>query len=370
MSLSDNVPCQKPELCGVKSHRPGTLAACMTLKRAKGSGAGATSKLAAMPSLATNKYDSSEEALGVRTEEVLEQVLAGTTVDILMAGSEDEGVGIRRFLQLNPTGEAGNMFASVDSAVTARIETKEGLVVYATDFGAIKSFTFKDGGKRTGYVHPTDADGEDISSQITTQEYDHLAYADKMAMAVGFRESLDPRGELSDDQLNWYAVQQTVSIERPDNTPFLNEVGEAHLSDALLGGKGQIVLETTADGIEKSILLNEYGNQLEDLYWITENPLRAKIKTASGVESFGTLDMRKEYTFKDGVTVEGWVRPNDEAGHDNSKDITSAEYEELRQLAGLAKTLGDKDRVDRNGTMGVFNRNREVVRRVMDQVKE
>lgn len=50
---SKNVPCKKPELCGVQTHRPGTVALCSVSPGAKGKSVGAQATLSKAPKLAS-----------------------------------------------------------------------------------------------------------------------------------------------------------------------------------------------------------------------------------------------------------------------------------------------------------------------------
>lgn len=89
-STTGNTPCTKPELCGVKTHRPGTQALCQQTKGVKGA-TGSASNLTAQPKITSNadrtplEFDDEGFAdIDVNGNEVLE------SMDV-MAMDDDEG---------------------------------------------------------------------------------------------------------------------------------------------------------------------------------------------------------------------------------------------------------------------------------------
>ena len=93
------IPCKNPELCGVRSHRPGTASKC----KATGSGASqsATNRLGAAPKLASAKQDDVPVSGPELREFLKESVgLSHRMIDVMKRGSEQVEAGVRKELNL------------------------------------------------------------------------------------------------------------------------------------------------------------------------------------------------------------------------------------------------------------------------------
>lgn len=84
-----NTPCTKPEVCGVQTHRPGTVALCMTASNKGGSAA--ASNLAGAPKLSS----ASTQPSGIDYSELEPDEVAEAVVDhhgIYVAEAHNEGL--------------------------------------------------------------------------------------------------------------------------------------------------------------------------------------------------------------------------------------------------------------------------------------
>ena len=193
-----NVPCKNPKVCGVKSHRNGTVARCMTTPNRRTPGMkDAAPALTAVPGI-TSGYK--ESPLNLDGRGILRDMHDGhPNIEVELPEGD---AGERRFLLLNTNAEPSDMSRYwghyMNRLESAKIITADGVVVYAGSHrgGSLTRNVLKDGAVRNGPVIPIDADGDWIDSKLTSAEYDSLCDLDKTAEALGYTESDDPLLEI------------------------------------------------------------------------------------------------------------------------------------------------------------------------------
>lgn len=180
--------------------------------------------------------------------------------------------------------------------------------------------------------------------------------------------SLDGHPEFS----KWYAEATGNEPQDPAITTGSPEERAAAVYKHVLDGERvDIVTKDSVEGGTQSMLSVNYNRSKGNMYDSTDNPVVAKIKTASGVIVYaGDFGAQGEYTYADGDTIKSWVHPMSLDEEDMSSKISSDEFMALQEANNLAYFVGWSEEVTGGEELTSEEMDQKVIRRALENQKQ